>query len=104
MSLPAVPASTQFKIGLVTPKSKRTVLRTTGGLLAFVALAEWLLWLMPPPHRPLQYMIAGTAATAAALGTVFALAVIRKDSLAAFGSARRGLTPQRIVRGSEPPS
>src|SRR5271169_737704 len=104
MSLPAVPASTQSKMGLVTPKLKRTVLRTTGGLLVFVALAEWLLWLMPPPHRPLQYMIAGTAATAAALGTLFALVVIRKDSLPSFGSASRSLTPHRIVRGSGPPS
>ena len=46
--------------------------------MGFVALAGWLLWLMPPPHRPLEYMIAGTAATAAALGTVFARLVIRK--------------------------
>ena len=90
-------------MGLVTPKSKRTVLRATGGLLVFVALAEWLLWLMPPPHRPLQYMIAGTAATAAALGLVFAVVVIRKDSLPALDCPKR-LTPQRIVRGSEPPS
>ena len=102
MSLPAVPASAQSKMGLVTPKSKRTVLRATGGLLVFVALAEWLLWLLPP-HRPLQYMIAGTAATGAALGFVFALMVMRKDSWAALGSTKR-LTPQHIVRGSEPPS
>jgi hypothetical protein len=62
----------------VTLKFKRAVLAAAGGLLVFVALAEWLLWLMPPPHRPFEYMIAGTAATAAALGTVFALVMIRK--------------------------
>jgi hypothetical protein len=62
----------------VTLKFKRAVLAAAGGLLVFVALAEWLLRLMPPPHRPFEYMIAGTAATAAALGTVFALVMIRK--------------------------
>jgi hypothetical protein len=53
-----------------------------GGLLVFVALAEWLLWLMPPPHGRLAYMIAGTAATTAALGTVFARVVVRRGSWA----------------------
>ena len=45
------------------------------GLLLFVALAKCLLWLMPLPHGPLQYMIAGTAATAASLGALFARVV-----------------------------
>ena len=53
------------------------MLLAVGGLLLFVALAEWLLWLMPPPHGPLQYMIAGTAATAAALGALFTRVVRR---------------------------
>ncbi len=66
----------------MTLKLKHAVLPAVGGLLVFVALAAWLLWLMPPPHRPLEYMIAGTAATAAALGTVFAGVVIQKDSWA----------------------
>jgi polyferredoxin len=64
-------------------KFKRAAFVATGGLLVFVVLAEWLLWLMPPPHGRLQYMIAGTAATAAALGTVFACVVIRRASWAA---------------------
>ena len=63
-------------------KFKRAAFVATGGLLVFVVLAEWLLWLMPLPHGRLQYMIAGTAATAAALGTVFALVVIRKGGWA----------------------
>jgi hypothetical protein len=71
----------------VTLKLKRAVLPAAGGLLVLVALAEWLLWLMPPPHRPLEYMIAGTASTAAALGTVFARVVIRKNS---WATNRRG--------------
>ena len=58
-------------------KLKGAVPAAVGWFLAFVVLAEWLLWLMPKPHRPLQYMIAGSAATAAALGMVFARVVRR---------------------------
>jgi hypothetical protein len=64
-------------------KFKRAAFVAIGGLLVFVVLAKLLLWLVPPPHGRLQYMIAGTAATAAALGTVFALVVIRKAGGAA---------------------
>lgn len=67
----------------MTLKLKRAVLPAAGTLLVFVALAEWLLWLMPPPHRRFEYMIAGTAATVAALGTVFARVVMRRDKWAA---------------------
>ena len=63
---------------MVRLKFKRAAFVATGGLLVFVVLAEWLLRLMPLPHGRLQYMIAGTAATAAALGTVFVLVAIRK--------------------------
>ena len=63
---------------MVRLKFKRAAFVVTGGLLVFVVLAEWLLRLMPLPHGRLQYMIAGTAATAAALGTVFVLVAIRK--------------------------
>ena len=62
-------------------KLKRAAFVATGGLLVFVVLAEWLLRLMPLPHGRLQYMIAGTAATAAALGTVFVLVAIRRAGL-----------------------
>ena len=63
---------------MVRLKLKRGAFVVTGGMLVFVVLAEWLLRLMPLPHGRLQYMIAGTAATAAALGTVFVLVAIRK--------------------------
>ena len=63
----------------MTLKFKRAVLPAVGSLLVFVALAEWLLRLMPLPHRRLQFMIAGTAATAAVLGTVFGWVMMRKD-------------------------
>ena len=90
-----------------------------GALLAIVAMAEWLLWLIPPPHRPFEYMIAGTGATAAVLGALFAALVARKNgydlrlgaslhaslgaSLSSPGGAVRHIT-RRIVRGSAPPS
>jgi len=61
----------------VALKFKRAVLPAAAGLLVFVALAKWLLRLMPPPRRPLEFMIAGTAGTAAALGVVFAWLVMR---------------------------
>ena len=64
-------------------KFKRGAFVATGGLLVFVVLALWLLRLMPLPHGRLQYMIAGTAATAAALGTVFVLVAIRRAGLVA---------------------
>ena len=64
-------------------KFKRAAFVATGGLLVFVVLALWLLRLMPLPHGRLQYMIAGTAATAAALGTVFVLVAVRRAAWAA---------------------
>jgi hypothetical protein len=57
---------------------RRYAFVAASGLLVFVTFARWLLWIMPLPHRRLQYMIAGTAATAMALGAVFACEVVRK--------------------------
>jgi hypothetical protein len=65
----------------VTLKLKRAGVMAAGGLVMFVALAEWLIWLMPPPHGRLQYMVAGTAATTAALGMAFALVVRVREEL-----------------------
>jgi ABC-type transporter Mla subunit MlaD len=62
---------------------ERAAFVATGGLLVFVVLAVWLLRLMPLPHGRLQYTIAGTAATAAGLGTVFVLVAIRRAGWAA---------------------
>ena len=61
----------------MTLKFKRKLLLAAAGLLVLVALAKGLLWLMPP-RRPLEFMIAGAAVTAAALGIAFARVVMRK--------------------------
>ncbi|MEO8596338.1 MAG: hypothetical protein ABI759_23675 [Candidatus Solibacter sp.] len=63
----------------MTANVRSKVWRAVLGLLAFVSLAEWLLWLMPKPHGPLTYMVAGAASTVAALGMLFARLVRRKE-------------------------
>jgi hypothetical protein len=69
-------------------------------------MGEWLLWLMPPPHRPFEYMIAGTGATAAVLGALFAGLVVRKNGYNLRVDAPGAVIhiTRRIVRGSAPPS
>jgi hypothetical protein len=57
----------------VTPRIKRTVFLLGAALLVLAVLAALVLRVMPPPHRPFEYMIAGTAATAVALAFTFAL-------------------------------
>jgi hypothetical protein len=42
-----------------------------GSLTVLSVLAALVLRLMPPPHRPFEYMIAGTAVTGIALAIVF---------------------------------
>jgi hypothetical protein len=75
----------------VTLKFKHAVWPAVGGLLVFIALAECLLWIMPPPHRRFESMIAGTAATVAALGTVFARVAAGKRIGAPTGANRRSV-------------
>lgn len=45
----------------------------SGSLAVLAALAALVLRVMPGPHRPFEYMIAGTAVTGVALAVVFAL-------------------------------
>ena len=68
-------------------------------LLVFAALAGWLLRLMPP-HRPIEYMIIGTAATAGALGTVFARLVIRPYAAPIARGREQALYRMRRTSGS----
>ncbi len=58
---------------MVTAEIKRNVILLVGGVAALAALAAAVLRVMPGRHRPLEYMIAGTAATAVALAAAFAL-------------------------------
>jgi hypothetical protein len=51
---------------------KRSVLAGGALLLVFVLSIAVCLWLIPRPHRPLQYMVAGSVATAIALAAGFA--------------------------------
>jgi hypothetical protein len=55
----------------VTVRIKRAVLIFAGSLLVLGVLAALVLRVMPPPHRPLEYMIAGTASTGVALAVAF---------------------------------
>jgi hypothetical protein len=59
--------------------------------LACVALVSLILWVLPKPHRPLEYVIAGTAGTIVWLALV--LAILLRSSRPAI----------RIVRRSERP-
>ena len=77
----------------MTQNLKRTVPPLILGLVVFVGIAEWLLFLMPKPHGPLTYMVAGTASTVAALGAIFSRLVRRRDLWIAPRRAHRVTTP-----------
>ena len=70
----------------------RRMVQIGGAALTCVALVLLILWVLPRPHRPLEYMIAGTAGTIVWLGLV--LAILLRSSRPAI----------RIVRRSERPS
>ena len=70
----------------------RRMVQIGGAALTCVALVLLILWVLPRPHRPLEYMIAGTAGTIVWLGLV--LAILLRGSRPAI----------RIVRRSERPS
>jgi hypothetical protein len=55
----------------VTLRIKRAVFLFVGSLLVLAVLAALVLRVMPPPHRPFEYMIAGTASTGVALAVAF---------------------------------
>jgi len=52
---------------------KRTLLLGAGLLLLFVLAIAVCLWLIPGPHSPLHYMVAGSVATAIALVAAFGI-------------------------------
>jgi hypothetical protein len=62
-----------------------------GAVLACVVLTALILWLLARPHRPLEYMIAGTAGTMVWLGLV--LAILLRSSRPAIRIVRRSGRP-----------
>jgi len=66
----------------VTERIKRALYLLAGAVLVLAVLAALVLRVMPGPHRPFEYMIAGTAVTGVALAVAFALLQV---------SGRRGL-------------
>ena len=52
---------------------RRRTVQIGGAVLACVALVSLILWVLPRPHRPLEYMIAGTAGTIVWLALVLAI-------------------------------
>ena len=52
---------------------KRTLFLAGGLLVLFALTLTVTLWLIPRPHRPLQYMVAGSFATALTLAGAFAV-------------------------------
>ncbi|MGO9261657.1 MAG: hypothetical protein ACLQU1_35940 [Bryobacteraceae bacterium] len=57
----------------MAPSAKRAYLRWGGLALVFAAVAALLLLVLPSPHRPIHYVIAGTCATGALLAVAFAI-------------------------------
>ena len=51
---------------------KRSILLGGGIFVVFLFTIAACLWIIPKPHRPLQYMVAGSVATAVALAVGFA--------------------------------
>ena len=62
-----------------------------GAVLSCVGLVSLILWVLPRPHRPLEYMIAGTAGTMVWLGLV--LAILLRGSRPAIRIVRRSGRP-----------
>ncbi|MGD0868854.1 MAG: hypothetical protein ABSB88_04835 [Bryobacteraceae bacterium] len=69
----------------------RRIFQIGGAVLACVALVWLVLWVLPRPHRPLEYMIAGTAGTVVWLGLV--LAILLRSSRRVIRRVRRSHPP-----------
>lgn len=66
-------------------------MQTGGAVLACFALVAVVMWVLPKPYRPLEYMIAGTAGTLVWLGLV--LAILLRGSRPAIRRAPRNGRP-----------
>jgi hypothetical protein len=72
----------------------RNAILLAGGALAFAGLTELSLWILPVPHQPFHYLLAGTLATAVTLAALLTLAILRGAIPAVPSVALRG----RVVR------
>ena len=70
---------------------RRRTVQIGGAVLACVALVSLILRVLPRPHRPLEYMIAGTAGTIVWLALV--LAILLRSSRPAIRIVRRSKRP-----------
>jgi hypothetical protein len=66
----------------VTPEQKRRGAFLACATLMPAATAALAIWALTMPHRPLEYMVAGTLATAISLGSIF-WALLRANARAA---------------------
>jgi hypothetical protein len=84
----------------------RKAILLAGGALAFAGLAELSLGVLPAPHQPFHYLLAGTLATAVTLAALLALASLRDAipallSVALHGRAVRLRVASRSAHGAE---
>ena len=85
-------------------RPNRTVALLAGLVALFVLLASACLWLIPKPHRQLDYMVAGAVATATTLAAGFStlnwrggkrgMALLRRVPVLRIRYVRRGSTVQ----------
>ena len=86
----------------------RNAMLLAGGALGFAGLAMLSLSILPAPHQPFHYLLAGTLATAVTLAAILALASLHGASwLASHGRAARlggapGRTAGRTLRPRAP--
>ena len=83
----------------MTPAAKRAYLQWGGLAALFAVVAGLLLLVLPTPHKPLHYLVAGTCATAALLVAVFGI-LRRGGNLLVPGEPR----PDHTAPENGPPS
>jgi hypothetical protein len=67
----------------------RNAILLAGGALAFAGLVELALGILPAPHQPFHYLLAGTLATAVTLATLLTLTSLRRAIGKNAGAAGR---------------
>jgi hypothetical protein len=76
----------------------RNAILLAGGALAFAGLAELSLWILPAPHQPFHYLLAGTLATAVTLAAILILTTLRGAFPEILSVAfHRRVAPRRVA-------